>query len=113
MTRYRISSLARLDLDEIYDYIANDKPGATRRRLKKTMDQFSALAKNPLTGQAREDIRLDLRSFSHGSYVIFFRLRQNYLEIVRVLHGARDIEGTFITIALVHSITPCRKSIAS
>lgn len=82
-----------LDLDEIHDYIANDKPGAAGKWLKKTMDQFSWLAKNPLSGEMRNEIHPDLRSFSHGNYVIFFRLRQDYLEIVRVLHGARDIKG--------------------
>jgi len=93
MKRYRISSLARLDLDEIHDYIAIDKPVAAQRWLKKTMDQFLWLTKNPLSGEARDDIRPDLRSISHGSYVIFFRSREEYLEIVRVLHGDRDTRG--------------------
>jgi toxin ParE1/3/4 len=91
--RYRISSLARLDLDGIHDYIAHDNPDAAKRWLRKTMEQFSRLAKNPICGEAREDIRPGVRCVSHGNYVIFFRLREKYLEIVRVLHGARDIEG--------------------
>ena len=91
--RYRISSLARLDLDQIHDYIARDNPAAARRWLRKTMDQFSWLAKNPVSGEARDDFRPDLRSLSHGNYVIYFRQRQDHLEIVRVLHGARDIGG--------------------
>ncbi len=93
MKSYRISSLARLDLDEIRDFIANDKPDAARRWLKKTMDQFRWLAANPLSGQARDDILPNLRCLSHGNYVIFFRLRQDSLEIVRVLHGTRDMPG--------------------
>jgi toxin ParE1/3/4 len=93
MTRYRISSLARLDLDEIHDYIAEDNPDAARRWLEKMMDLFTGLAKNPLSGQARNDIRPDLRSFSQGNYVVYFRPHKGCLEIVRVLHGARDIEG--------------------
>ncbi|HEY3392048.1 MAG TPA: type II toxin-antitoxin system RelE/ParE family toxin [Lacipirellulaceae bacterium] len=91
--RYRISSLARLDLDDIHDYIAHDNPDAAKRWLRKTMDQFARLAKNPICGDARDDIRPDVRSVSHGNYVIFFRSREDYLEIVRVIHGARDIEG--------------------
>jgi toxin ParE1/3/4 len=89
--RYRISSLARLDLDEIHDYIARDNPAAAQRWLKRTMEQVAWLAKNPYSGEQRADIRPDLRSMSHGNYVIFFRSRQDHLEIVRVLHGARDI----------------------
>lgn len=93
--RYRISSLARLDLDEIHDFIARDKPVAAQKWLRKTMSEFQRLAKNPLGGEARDDIRPDLRSVSHGSYVIFFRARPECLEIVRVLHGARDIRELF------------------
>jgi toxin ParE1/3/4 len=28
-----------------------------------------------------------------ANYLIFYRMRSNSIEIVRVLHGARDIEG--------------------
>jgi toxin ParE1/3/4 len=91
--RYRISSLARRDLDEIHDFIALDKPEAARRWLKKTMDQFAWLANDPGSGEARDDIRPEVRSVSHGNYVIFFRVRQEHLEIVRVLHGARDVRN--------------------
>jgi toxin ParE1/3/4 len=90
---YRISSLARLDLDDIHDYIARDNPDAAKRWLRKTMDEFSRLAKNPVCGEARDDIRPGVRAVSHGNYVIFFRSRDKHLEIARVLHGARDIEG--------------------
>lgn len=34
-----------------------------------------------------------LRSFPVGKYLIFYRLIDGGLEIVRVLHGARDIEN--------------------
>ena len=90
--RYRISSLARLDLDGIHDYIARDNPIAATRWLKKTLDKFSWLAKNPISGEARNDIRPGIRVASHGNYAIFFRSREDHLEIARVLHGARDIE---------------------
>jgi toxin ParE1/3/4 len=93
MKRLRISSLARLDLDENYDRIKRDKPSAATRWLKRTMDQFLSLAKNPQIGAARDEIRPGLRSISQGNYVIYYRIRNADLEIVRVLHGARDIQG--------------------
>jgi toxin ParE1/3/4 len=95
VSRYRLSSLARLDLDSIHNRIASDKPGAARRWLKRSAEQFYWLAKNPEAGQARDEILSGLRSFSHGSYVIYYRSQAAHLEIVRVLHGARDIEGLF------------------
>jgi toxin ParE1/3/4 len=93
MSRYRISFDAQLDLDGIYDRIASDKPTAARQWLEKTIDQFSWLARNPDCGQSRNEILPGLRSFSHGNYVVYFRSGKTYLEIVRVLHGARDLEG--------------------
>jgi toxin ParE1/3/4 len=92
MMRLRISSLARLDLDIVYDRIAADKPGAARGWLNRTMEQFTRLARNPQIGEARDEIRPSLRSISHGNYVIYFRSREAEVEIVRILHGARDVQ---------------------
>jgi toxin ParE1/3/4 len=83
--------MARLDLDEIVDYISRDNAEAARRWLKSTMDEFLRLAKNPLIGQERNDLRPEVRSISYGNYVVYFRSRGDFLDIVRVLHGARDI----------------------
>jgi toxin ParE1/3/4 len=82
-------------LDNIHDRIAEDKPGAAANWLRRANEQFSRLAKNPLIGQARDEIRPGMRSISHGNYVIYFRLREEgqYVEIARVLHGARDTQS--------------------
>jgi toxin ParE1/3/4 len=44
-------------------------------------------------GRERNDIAPGLRSFPVGKYLIFYRLIDEGLEIVRVLHGARNIEN--------------------
>jgi toxin ParE1/3/4 len=93
MSRYEVSSRAQRDLDGIHDYIASDKALAADRWLEKTIERFSWLASNPECGQNRDEVFTGLRPFSHGNYVIYFRPGRTYLEIVRVLHGARDIEG--------------------
>jgi toxin ParE1/3/4 len=38
---------------------------------------------------------LNLRSFPVGSYVIFYRPIEEGIEVIRVLHSARDIEDIF------------------
>ena len=43
-------------------------------------------------GRMRDDLQPDLRSFAAGSYLIFYRPIDDGIEVVRVLHGARDIE---------------------
>jgi toxin ParE1/3/4 len=44
-------------------------------------------------GRSRLELAPDLRSFPVGQYVIFYLPLPKGVEIVRVLHGARDIES--------------------
>lgn len=46
-------------------------------------------------GTQRPELRPDLRSFPHRGYVIFFRYRDNAIEVVNILHGHRDVTGYF------------------
>lgn len=93
MARLRIARAAQCDLDEIRDFIARDRPIAADQWLDRTCEKFVFLAANPLAGQARDELRRGLRSVSHKNYVIYFRylVEQDAVEVVRVLHGARDI----------------------
>ncbi len=42
-------------------------------------------------GQARHDLGDGLRVLPHGDYVILFRYVADHVEIVRILHGMRDL----------------------
>lgn len=44
-------------------------------------------------GRLRGELATGLRSFPVGRYVIFYRALSNGIEIVRVLHGARDLSA--------------------
>lgn len=46
---------------------------------------------NPLVGRARPKLAAALRSFPEGRYVLFYRPAPNGIELVRVLHSARDL----------------------
>jgi len=94
MMRIRIALFARDDLDEIHDYIAQDKPAAAEQWLDHAWQKFALLASSSsIMGESRVDLRPGLRAVSLGNYVIYFRYLQDQrvLEIARVLHGARDI----------------------
>ncbi|NDJ24795.1 type II toxin-antitoxin system RelE/ParE family toxin [Nostoc sp. B(2019)] len=43
----------------------------------------------------REDIAPQIRSFPVEKYVIFYRLIEGGIEVVRVIYGARDIQDIF------------------
>ena len=59
-------------------------------------DRFFLLASYPNLGRARdEDLRSGLRTFPVGEYVIFYRIDDEDVVILRVLRGSRNIAGLF------------------
>jgi len=83
------------DLAEIWTYIADDSPDHADIFADLVDDKFQTLARQPSMGRVRTELGADLRSFAVGRYVIFYLPLKNGIEIVRVLHGARDIEAIF------------------
>jgi toxin ParE1/3/4 len=95
MSRFVITDPAERDLDEISDCIGGENPSAAIRLLRRLHEKFRLLATQPLMGERRPDLCESLRSFNAGSYVIFFQPIEDGVEIVRVLHGARNIRELF------------------
>ena len=89
--RARLSPAAARDLEEIWLYVAADKPTAADHLIDALSDRCQALALNPHMGRRRDELRPGLRSFSHGRYVIFYRIGDPEVQIVRVLEGERDL----------------------
>ncbi len=48
-----------------------------------------------MMGRVRYELTAGLRSFPFGRYVIFYALSADEIDIVRVLHSARDIDSAF------------------
>jgi toxin ParE1/3/4 len=95
MSQPCFSTASREDLREILDRIAIDKPGAALRHVEKLEDACRALARNPEMGTARDDLMAGVRIWSVGNYAIFFRRAQDGIEVIRVVHGARDFDAIF------------------
>jgi toxin ParE1/3/4 len=83
------------DLAEIWDYIADDSEGSADSFIDLLDRKIRALARRPGIGRAREELAEGLRSFPVGRYIIFYRAISKGIEIVRILHGARDLETLF------------------
>jgi toxin ParE1/3/4 len=92
---FRISSQAQIDLDEIWLFIAEDNPDAADRFHDRLLSTFLTLAGQPSIGRSRDELRPNMSGFPVGNYVIFYLNTSEHIEIVRVLHGARDIENLF------------------
>jgi toxin ParE1/3/4 len=89
------SSQAQLDIAEIALRIAQDNPTAADRWLELIDEKFRLLARMPELGRKRFELAPDLRSFPVGNYVIFCRPVTDGIQVIRVLHGARDIPALF------------------
>jgi len=95
MPRVTRRPLAAADIFEIWDYIADDSMTAADRWIDQLDQQFELLATQPLMGRARDELAHRVRSFPVGRYVIFYESIDDGIDVVRVLHGARDIDAVF------------------
>ncbi|MFY7962924.1 MAG: type II toxin-antitoxin system RelE/ParE family toxin [Elsteraceae bacterium] len=98
MRRLILSDTALADLDGILRFIASEGGDyeAARRFVDGLAEKCAKLASLPGTlGRPRPELRPDIRSFPVKGYIIFFRYREDAVEVVNVLAGLRDIEGYF------------------
>ena len=96
--RLIITDQAIADLTEISGYIADTSGNRTtaERFAEALLHRCEKLAALPGTlGRARPELRPDVRSIAHKSYVIFFRYSDDRVEIVSILNGLRDIDALF------------------
>ena len=95
MARVTRRPLAEADILEIWDYIADDSMEAADRWVDQLDEKFQLIATQPMMGRAREELVPGLRSFPFRRYVIFYMPIGNGIDVVRVLHGARDVDAVF------------------
>ena len=95
---YRLSETAIADMGEAYEYVARDNEAAAENLLLEFQKRFQFLAAFPAAGRERNNLMRGVRSYPVGNYVLFYRQVDDGVEILRVFHGARDIEGLFDTV---------------
>lgn len=95
MAGYSYSDEARLDLESIMDYIARNNPDAARRWIGGIRENFRMLVRQPLIGEACNELRQEMRFVVFGNYVVYYTIRRGRVYIVRIVHGARDVDAIF------------------
>ena len=94
-------ALAEVDLLDHVDYIANDNPAVALRFVEAVEKAFERLAEMPTMGRVREFNNPRLAGIrmwpvpGFAKYLIFYRVTENQIRVLRVLHGARDIPTLF------------------
>lgn len=87
-----LSPDALQDLQDIWDFIARDNENAADQLEDKFFNAFEKLAQRPGMGHTRADLTgRDVRFWPTGSYLIVYRERLEKLQVLAVLHGARDV----------------------
>ncbi len=89
------SALSILDYEEIWDYIAKDDSRAADRLISAFEQKLRLLATMPALGKGEFDLAPNLRSFPVGNYLLFYREVADGIQLVRALHGARDIASAY------------------
>ncbi|HEY7302117.1 MAG TPA: type II toxin-antitoxin system RelE/ParE family toxin [Xanthobacteraceae bacterium] len=88
----RRSQKARADLGDIWLYIAERDVSAADRVLDEIERIISLIATQPRMGRKRPEIGVNIHSFRAMSWIVFYRIEEGFIDVVRVLHGARDLD---------------------
>ncbi len=99
--RVEIRPRADQDLDHHFAYIAEHNAPAAERFLLAAKETLERLAAMPELGGVCESLDPRLTGIrvwqvsGFKSYLVFYRPVQGGIEVVRILHGARDIGAIF------------------
>ena len=96
MANYVLSELARQDIVSIRDYTL-DTWGheQVEKYLSQLEQRLEWLAENPKSGKKREDVKEGYRSYPEGCHVVFYRISEDGIEVIGLIHQSEDIEQHF------------------
>lgn len=98
ITRHR---KAKRDLLEIFVYVGERNMDAAERLLRAVDQDLKRLARMPNIGGLRESDHPKLRGVrslpvtGFQTYLLFYRATDTEVQLLRVIHGARDLESAF------------------
>jgi toxin ParE1/3/4 len=87
---YRLRPLAERDVYQIMSYIGQRNPSAALRWQVDIYSTFDFLASMPGAGSRRQITPVKVSMFPKDGYLIFYQINGTNIDILRVLHAARD-----------------------
>jgi toxin ParE1/3/4 len=90
---YVLSKKAISDLEQIWVYTA--KKGSIEqadRYYGLIIDEINFLCRNPESGKSIENVRKGYKVSKMKSHVIFYRVKEERIEIIRILHECMDVD---------------------
>ena len=97
MARVVRTKLARQNIKEIGRYIARESSSraVALRFLDSISEKCRLYATQPLMGEARPDLGNNVRCLPIGNYIALYRPLNDGIELLLVVHGARDIPALY------------------
>jgi toxin ParE1/3/4 len=83
------------DIDEVTLHIARHSVDAALRLVDRLGEKLKLLAWMPKLGPARPELGADIRTLPLGNYLIVYRPIRGSVELVRFLHGSRNLRRLF------------------
>ena len=93
MSGYVVTPEANADLLRVWLYIARDSEDVADRVQAEFYDKFASLSEHPGQGHRRTDyMKADVLFFPIYSFMIAYRPGTDPLQILAVVHGAREVK---------------------
>ena len=86
---------AREDVKDLFLYILENNPAAARRVRNNIYDSVKGLVDNPAMGRPGRVFGTRELVIPKTPYLVAYRVRNDVVEILRVIHGARDWQQAF------------------
>jgi toxin ParE1/3/4 len=91
----RLTPQAEADLEEIGDRIAERNPARAVTYIRELRQRTARIGEFPHAGAPRPQWGEGIRINVHGKYLIVYRVREEIVQVLRVVHGARDLDALF------------------
>ncbi|MBF0321788.1 MAG: type II toxin-antitoxin system RelE/ParE family toxin [Magnetococcales bacterium] len=92
--RVVITNAAKADLVEIGEFIRPHNPTRAATFVDELLDRCAALADKPRAyALVPRYERHGIRRYAYRDYLIFYRIAEDLVEIIHIIHGARDYDS--------------------
>ena len=96
-----ITPSAEADIGEIWDYISQDSPGNAESFILALEEQIASLKRFPERCPRIPENQIlgtSYRHLLHGPYRAIFRITGSKVVILRVIHGGRLLDASFLAL---------------
>lgn len=83
-------------LRNIFDYIANDNPGAAARTVQRIRKAIHQVARMPHAARIGRVAGTREITVPGTSYLVAYSVVENMIHVLAILHGAQDWPGSFL-----------------